>query len=1091
MRPLVLIVLLTGSALGAQQPTRLADHAGTGPAFFTRSSGGRKRIDARGAAVLERRVAMHLAPGTVGEALDTLAAQAGLHIAYSPRVVDLTAHVSLQADDISVGAVLTDILMGSRIDVEVVGGDQVLLVPEVTRHQPAVRHARGRVLDRATGGPVAAAQVLVAGTAVTTASSDSGTFALVLPPGATTLTVRRIGYLQATVPIPADTSEIVVSLEKDVLRLDAMVVTGVVTSISAANAANDVAVLGAEDVSRVPAPTVENALQGKIPGALIEQNNGGAPGGGMQIQVRGITSIYANAQPLYVVDGIMINNGTVNSGLNTISHSEGGVGPSQQDNSPNRVADLNPSDIESIEVLKGASASAIYGSKASSGVIIITTKRGSNGAARWSASQSVGHFALANRYGLRTFPTLASAIAWGRSFGVDSGFIATTYAGPQDYQSQLFGNREASYQSDLSVGGTSGHTQYFLSGMTKYDNGILTNTGYNKQTVRSNVTQGLGGALSVSANLLYANSTTRRGVTGNDNIGISPYDVFSYTPQFVTLGRRPDGSWPINPFGPANPFADAVEIQTPEYVNRFVGGGTVDWRPYQSANQALRVTLIGGTDLTTQQDKFYAPPDLQVEQQIPTGLPGVAQDQYGKTTHINYSLNVVHHYAASRQLDATTSIGYVRERRTLDQPLAAGRALLAGTNNPTVGAIQTVGYDATDSRDQSVYAQEQLLLFGERAALTGGVTAERTTNDGRIGKYYPYTRFSGSYRFPSLLRGVDELKLRAAYGQSGTQPDYGVKYTPFNIGVSDGGVGAYLPLLLGDSAVKPERETEIETGLDATLLGSRAVLGVTVYQKRLTDLLLLAAPAPSLGYDLQWINGGEFTNQGIEVRLEATPIQTRSVQWVTTTSFYRNYSVVNSLPVPNFNFNGTALYGTYRIQVGRSVSQIVGNRPGADGQPVQVGDGQPSFVMNFANEVTLGPVRGSAVVQWNRGGNTSNFTDFLYDIGPGLLADTTLTSRRIAQLNANGTPYLESGGFVKLREVALRYTVPIGWLKWTGGRISNAALSLTGRNLLMWTGYLGLDPEVTYIGPQQVARGQDVTPYPPARSYFLSLDLSF
>src|SRR5579883_184279 len=95
MRPLVLIVLLTGSALGAQQPTRLADHAGTGPAFFTRSSGGRKRIDARGAAVLERRVAMHLAPGTVGEALDTLAAQAGLHIAYSPRVVDLTAHVSL------------------------------------------------------------------------------------------------------------------------------------------------------------------------------------------------------------------------------------------------------------------------------------------------------------------------------------------------------------------------------------------------------------------------------------------------------------------------------------------------------------------------------------------------------------------------------------------------------------------------------------------------------------------------------------------------------------------------------------------------------------------------------------------------------------------------------------------------------------------------------------------------------------------------------------------------------------------------------------------------------------------------------------
>lgn len=1084
---LLVLLMASSSPLDAQRSVVQA-RSGIGPTFFERSLDGRRRISAGGAAVLTRRISIRVTDAPMADVLDAIAAQARLHVAYSPGTVDVGTRITMHAEDLSVGAALTEVLIDAKVDVEILAGDQITLVQRHPLRQ-AQRRLSGHVLDAGSRAPIAGAQIVVTGTTVGTLTNDSGAFALRLPDGSTSLSIRRIGYRQTIAPIPVDTGDMTVLLTQDVLKLEAMVVTGLATTIASTNAANDVAVLNAEDVSRVSAPTVENALQGKITGALIQQNNGGAPGGGMQIQVRGITSIYANAQPLYVIDGVMVNNETVNSGLNSISHSEGGVGPSQQDNSPNRIADINPNDIESIEVLKGASASAIYGSKASSGVIVITTKRGRVGAPKWSLSQKVGHFELANRYHLRTFPTLKSAVDWGNAFGVDSSFIAKHYAGPQDYQSQLFGNRELSSESDVSVSGTSGHTQYFLSAAAKYDNGIMTNTGYRKQTVRSNITQSAGDRLLASMNLAYSNSTTRRGVTGNDNIGISPYDVFSYTPQFLALNRKVNGAWAVNPFGPANPFADAAEIRTPESVNRFVGGGNVDWTAFRSERQTLHLTVAGGGDLTTQQDKFYAPPDLQVEQQIPTGLPGVAQDEYGKTTYFNYSINVVHRYTGLSFLDMTTSLGFMREQRTFDQPLAAGRALLTGASNPTLGAIQTVGYDATDAKDQSLYAQEQLLMLRDRLALTAGITAERTTNDGDIGKYYPYTRFSGSYRVPSFIGFLNELKLRAAYGQSGTQPNYGVKYTPFNVGVSDGAVGSYLPLLIGDSAIKPERETEIETGFDATLFRSRAQFSATIYQKRLTDLLLLASTSPSLGFDERWINGGEFTNQGIELQLTATPLQGRGFQWVTTTSFYRNYSVVNSLPVPAFDFSGTAIYGTYRIQVGRSVSQLVGNTNGRDGQPIQVGDGQPSFVMNFANDFTVGPFRASAVLQWNRGGNTANFTDFLYDIGPGLLADTSLSRRRLSLVNANGTPYLEPGGFVKLREVLVSYAVPTRWLRWSGGRLASASISLTGRNLLMWTRYGGLDPEVTYLGNQQVARGQDVTPYPPARSYFLSLDL--
>ena len=958
--------------------------------------------------------------------------------------------------------------------------------------QGALRSVTGRVTDADDHAPIPAASIQAIGTTLGTTTTDSGTFSLRVPQGVATLTIRRIGFRATTVIVAADQSDVAVSLARDILELQQQVVTGVATSVASENAANDVAVVTSANLNRAPAPTVENALQGKVPGAVIQQNNGGDPGGGMQVQIRGITSMFANAYPLYVLDGVMINNETVNSGLNTISQASGGAASNSQDLSPNRVADLNPEDIETIEVLKGASASAIYGSKASAGVIIITTKKGRAGKPKIELSQKVGHFSQSNTYGLRTFPTLASAVAWGNEYGYAPSLIKSVYAGPQDYQSQLFGNSQLAYETDASVSGITGNTQYFLSGLAKYDDGIMNNTGYNKQTVRSNITQTIFSNLTATANLNFAHSVTRRGVSGNDNIGISPYDVFSYTPQFMALDKQVNGAWPINPFGKANPFADAAEIQTPETVNRFIGGGNIDWEPLKLANQTLHVTFIGGADYTTQNDLFYAPPDLQVEQQISSGLPGVAQDQYGNTTYLNYSVNLVHHYTGLKFLDATTSVGFVREKRSLDNPLAAGQNLLAGGANPTLGAVQTLTFNATAAKDQSLYAQEQVLMLQQRLALTAGVTAERTTNDGDINKFYPYPRFSGSYRVPQFAGWLDELKLRAAYGQSGTQPNYGVKYTALNTANSGGSSGVYGALLQGDTLIRPEQEAEIETGFDATVLHSRAQFSFTVYQKRITDLLLQAQVSPSLGYDQAWINGGEFTNQGIELSLTATPVDIHNhFQWVSTTSFYRNYSVVNSLPVPAFDLQngGGGSLGTFRIQVGRSVSQIIGQVTAPNGQTIQAGDAQPSYVMNFNNEFSFHRFHVAALVVWSRGGQVGNFTDNLFDVSQGLLADSALSAKRNAE-NATGTPYLEPATFVKVRELSVSYSIPDRFVSWLGGgRVKDARLSITGRDLFAWFAYTGLDPEVNFVGQTQIQRGQDVTPFPPARSFFFSLDL--
>jgi TonB-linked SusC/RagA family outer membrane protein len=1042
-------------------------------------------------------------------ALDTIAAKAGVRFAYSSTQIPIDRRVSLVVEAITLREAMA-ILLGSEVTAVVSASGAVRLEPSADGPDskgPSPARGRqetritGRVTDAADRTPIPAASVLVTSTNVGTTTTDSGTFVLRLPSDAKTLTVRRIGFLERVVPIVAGQSDYPIALARDVLRLQEQVVTGVATTVSSRSAANDVAVVTTQAVNEVPAPTIENAIQGQVPGALIEQNNGGAPGGGMQVQIRGITSINANASPLYVLDGVIVDNDVQNPGNNAITSASrsAGVGASSEDLGVNRIADINPDDIESIEILKGASASAIFGSKASAGVVVITTKKGKSGKALWSLSQKVGHFSDGQTLNIRTFPTLASAQAWyvnditrdtvPATIAADNAHIASLYGGPQDYQHQLFGNSQASYETDLSVSGTQGATQYFLSGLSKYDNGTLLNSGYNKQSIRSNVTQEFSSAISATANLFYAHSVTRRGISGNDNNGSSPYDVFSYTPQFVKLNHQnADGSWALNPFGPANPFADAYDIGTPETTQRFIGGGNIDWTPFSTEHQSLQVHLIGGVDIAHVRDDLFAPPSLQLEQA--QALPGVSTTQTTDDQYLNYSINLVHHYTGLSWLDATTSAGYVRERRDLVNPETVSQNLLAGVNNPATGTVQTNFYNRTAQRDQSVYGQEQILALDQRLAVTAGVTAERTTNDGDAKKFYAYPRYSAAYRIPQFVGFLDEIKVRAAYGASGTQPLYGVRYTHLNTTLGSGLPGVAANDTVGNPNVKPESETEIETGFDATMFHSRAQLTFTVYQKRISNLLLLAGVNSSRGYGTQWLNGGEFTNQGAEISLTATPVQLRNgFTWVSTTSFFRNYSVVNSLPVASFSGGG----GTW-FEVGRSVSEFINSALSApDGSPLQVGDLQPSLTLEVNEAVSWGPVRLAGLVDWSRGGNVNNADDDYFQFGT-LWGDSARAARFVQQSSINLTPDLLPASFVKLRSLSLSYTLPPRWINRVGGgRIASARLSLVGRNLLQKYSktFDGLDPEISSLGTQNVQRGSEITPYPPSRSYFLSLDLGF
>ncbi|HUQ84204.1 MAG TPA: TonB-dependent receptor plug domain-containing protein, partial [Gemmatimonadaceae bacterium] len=290
-----------------------------------------------------------------------------------------------------------------------------MLAATVLASTPALAQTRtvtGKVIEAGNSAPIGSAQIQIKGTTTGTLARDDGTFTIIAPNQAITLTVRRIGFPPLDVPVAATESSVTITMARDPLKLEEIVVTGLATGMSRRNLANSVASVSAEDVAKVPATSLENALQGKVAGAQIQQNTG-APGGGNRIRLRGITSLTSTANPLYVVDGVVTSDIGIAAGTNRVTQAGGAtqISVASQESPVNRIADLNPNDIESVEVLKGAAASAIYGSKASAGVILITTKRGRGGKPAFSLRSGAGTAALAYKEGSRHFKTIQDAYA--------------------------------------------------------------------------------------------------------------------------------------------------------------------------------------------------------------------------------------------------------------------------------------------------------------------------------------------------------------------------------------------------------------------------------------------------------------------------------------------------------------------------------------------------------------------------------------------------------------------------------------------------------------------------------------------------------
>lgn len=961
------------------------------------------------------------------------------------------------------------------------------------------RRVNGRVTIEGSGEPIVAASVNVVGTSLGTYTDDQGRFSLNVPDGPATLRVRRIGYSQKTLAIPTGATEAAVSLARDVLQLETQVVTGTATTVSSVNAANAVTVISGEKLNRTPAQTIDYALQGKIPGAVVTQNSG-APGGGVQVQLRGVSTINSSFLPLYVIDGVIVDNSSIANGLNAITQAAGGNFASSQDQRVNRTADINPNDIESIQVLKGPSASSIYGSRGTNGVIIITTKQGQAGKTTLDLTQRFGTARISNKIGERCFGSAAEVDAAGYD---STGFGAATTK-CHDYEQELYGEHPFNYQTIASLrGATTGGTNFFVSGLVQHDGGLVLNDNYNKQSLRVNLGQKLS-RLNLRANTELIHSLTARGISGNDNTGINPYTTFSQTPSFIDYRRRPDGTYPVglSVNNNSNPFQNSELIKTPEDVFRLLGSGLASYSLISHDRQTLDFTVSGGIDAYTDHARIISPATAYVEQV--NALPGTIVNSNADIFTGNIGANFTHRLIRD-VFTATTSAGLGQVRRNVDILANTGRGIFPGVTN-VASATQIFTTEAQDIvKSQSIFGQEEFLTMGERLLLTAGVNGERTSNNGDPKKYYAYPKFSGSYRVPVPFAKVDELKLRLAYGRAGNQPLTG-KYTFLTNLIEEGVTGFRASTALGFPGIKPETASETEGGFDITLFTGRARLSATQFRKQIDNLILTAAVAPSTGFTSQTINGGQIVNHGTELELEMTPIRTDNLSWVSSTTYSSAKGKVTRLPVPGFipaSGSFGSRFGNAFVQQGQLITVLravngctalnaAGTAcPSANRVLVFVGNAAPDYEMGFTNDITFGSFRFSSLVDWRKGGLGVNLTnDYFY--GSGLAKDTALATRQLSAFRKGTDVWVENSGFVKIREMTLGYEVPAALAsRLFNGHTQGARIEISGRNLATWTKYTGLDPEVSNFGNQSLGRFQDVTPYPPSRQFYLTIATTF
>jgi TonB-linked SusC/RagA family outer membrane protein len=986
--------------------------------------------------------------------------------------------------------------------------------------QDAPYHIRGTVTDAAAGRPLAGAAVALRGTPARTVTDAGGRYDLVARagPGAYTVAFTMLGRAAATreVRLGADRDVALgaVVLGESAVALQGIVVTGTGAPVERRQVGNTIATVPGEEVRDAPgARSVDQALQGKIAGAVISQNSG-QPGAGVSIRLRGTNSIYGGAEPLIVIDGVLVDNNSealIGLGANA---TRGSAAIS------NRLSDISPADVDHVEVLKGAAAAALYGSRANNGVIQVFTRRGRTGAPRVSFRTEVGATSTPQRLSLNMVPLVGTADTLAdRTLGPRLGQSVQRF----DIQDQIFRTGHIT-NNELAVSGGTEGTTYYVSGAWNNEAGTLQSTSYDRRTARARLNQRVNGWLDLGVNGTYLQTRNDLVPEGEQTQGVFTSVVF--TPTFFNPAYDPNlGRYPYNPILGANPLDVIANWTARSRVERILGSVQAQARPLSG----LTFTYLFGMDSGRQEDTYFQPP-------FSTGaaFTGSIQNPVRSVRKYNQDVTANYEAALSPGLGLTTTAGF-RYTQDRTNTLAIAASNLPPGQTTVIGAVQTASQGINELRTLGGFLQERVAV-GDRLFVTAGGNLEGSSAFGADQRFQFFPRLSASYELgkePFFRDGAlgdffSTLRLRAAYGQTGGQPPSNYLNQVTYLNVSYGGLPGLRPNTLAPNPnLKPERQREVEGGFDATFLDSRASLEVSLYDKRTSDLVLSVPLAPTSGFASQWRNIGELSNRGVELALSTVNLQGDRLGWQTHLTFAKNRDRIERLNAASdtivFDYLNAVVqgqpigvfYGAYypRDAAGSIQYSATGLPRRARGCPAAgcktsadsivlrrvLGDPNPDFTAALSNRFTVG--RGlelSFLLDGRFGNDVANFTrrtsDFFgssSNAGTEISGDTLRgTYTRNTERNLLYEEFIEDGSFVKLREVAASYRFDAQWVKRRFG-VESVALRVAGRNLHTWTDYSGLDPEINLFAASTVSRGVDFATTPIPRAVTVALDLNF
>ncbi|MFP4291658.1 MAG: SusC/RagA family TonB-linked outer membrane protein [Cyclobacteriaceae bacterium] len=1008
------------------------------------------------------------------------------------------------------------------------------------------RTVSGKVTALENDEPLPGVNVLLKGTSTGTVTDVEGNYRISVPSDDAVLVFSFIGY-ETTEQQVNGRSTINVSLAPGLEQLSEVVVTSFGIEQEKQSLGYAVQEISSREITEARQPNLVNSLQGRVAGVQIT-NAGGAPGMSSRIIIRGLTSLDPNKdnQPLFVVDGVPIDNSTIES-----------------DGTPrglsNRVADLNPNDIESMNVLKGAAATALYGVRAANGAVIITTKKGRAGDMRVNVTSSVG-FEEINQY-----PEFQERYGQGFSGAFEPDSFWPSWGAPVpaaqviDPEHRYYDNTRNTMrtgrqiENNVSVSGGNESATFFGSVSNLQQEGVIPFSDWGRTSAKLSGRVGAGEKFNLTGSINYINS-------GGNRV---PHDrvmerlMYWANTQDVTDYINPDGT--MNTYGNNNPLYDARFATFEDNVNRVIGNLNFTYNPTDWLGLSYRI----GTDYYSDQRTEILPGPLGIAGEVALSSTGFIRKNKIDSRDINSTLNMTLKHTFADKLDATLRVGndiFDRSRNDLNS-LGNEFVIPRFYNLSNTIEVQTNEF-LLERRLVGVYG-DLMLNYDDFLYLNITGRNDWTSTLTRDNRSFFYPSVNAGFVFNDILNIPDFLsygKLRASYAEVGKDAEpysTAITYNSPDIYPLNGQVGFTRGNQLGLPTLRPERTSAIEIGTDLRFFENRLSLDLTWYRTNSRDQIVPVPVSNATGYSTFVTNAGDLENTGIELILGATPVNTSDFSWDISVNFTRNRNRVVEIAEgietivvgSQFGYVGSTvtmrlvegdeygnLYGSsyqryYEGGTPEGLTALDRDQPlliGADGFPVPnrnqliLGNVQPDWFGGIRNSFDYKGINLSFLIdarigleQYDQYNNFySAFGKLDYSLNrndvvvfDGRLEDGSPNTQQVWMgqgIGPDGVNYgagfyrniyrslsenfVQDASFVKLRNITLGYTLPATLLEATPFRSAN--VSLAANNIILWTPWTGFDPESFSAGAGGNAVGFTGLGYPGVQSVFFTLNLT-